>query len=967
MGGTSLKSGQTHAQGSAGIPGSKEPRYQPRGCRPGSLRNFRSSYGGTEDRSASHTGQLGCRPYSGIGCLYQAPLGNGQHRDAEAAGPAHRQRTSQPLTGCGRSRHAPLPIGSAVYNTSMLRGGTACGVVLLWLSAGTRLPAAGQKVDFTRDIEPLLQKRCLVCHGAQQQMSGLRLDSREAALKGGASGADIRFGDSAGSRLIRLLSGGEGKKVMPPVGPRLTAEEIATLRAWIDQGVEWPAAARSISARSTHWAFQKITQPDPPDVRDRAWLRNPIDSFVLARLEAEGIAPSPEAGRNTLVRRLSLDLTGLPPAPEEVDAFLRDHRSDAYERLVDRLMDSPHYGEKWARYWLDLARYADSDGYEKDLQRPWAWRWRQWVIDALNRDLPFDEFTIEQLAGDLLPGRNLDHLVATGFNRNTLTNREGGTDPEEFRDEQVRDRAQTLGTVWLALSVGCAQCHDHKYDPISQKEFYQLSAFFNTQEEVNIPAPMAGELGPYLAAKPGYDRERSRILEEHRIPQGQAEWERRLRYAAEHPGEHDDWTFAYGEYTHMVDNARKVLFLDPAKRSEVQSTALTDYFIRSCRSAMGPECDQYKLGEAAPKLNDLKAKFPTVSYAPVLLENDTPPKTYIHVKGDWRERGEEVHPGVPAVLPPLPPGPATRLALARWLVSPGNPLTARVMVNRYWQELFGRGIVRTSEDFGTQGDRPANPELLDWLASEFMARGWSMKQMVRLIVTSSAYRQSSQVRPDLADRDPENALVARQSRLRLPAELVRDEALFAGGLLNLSVGGKSVKPPQPKGVAELSYANSVKWEESGGQDRYRRGLYVHFQRTTPYPQLVNFDAPNSTLSCTRRERSNTPLQALNLLNDPVFFEAAQGLAYRVMRAGREGFRDRLDYAFGLTLGRQPSAREAERLGKLYDQELNALRASAQAVDALFPGRLEGVPQNDAAAWVELSRVLLNLDEFITRE
>jgi hypothetical protein len=849
----------------------------------------------------------------------------------------------------------------------MLRAEMVCRVAIAWLVAGAALHAADKKIDFARDIEPLLQKRCLVCHGAQQQMSGFRLDSREAALKGGVSGVDIKPGDSSASRLIRLVSGAEGKKVMPPVGPRMSAEEVTTLRAWIDQGAPWPAATGAISARSTHWAFQKIRRPDSPAVRDRAWPRNSIDQFVLARLEAEGVTPSPEASRTTLIRRLSLDLTGLPPTPEEVQAFLRDNRPDAYERLVDQLMDSPHYGEKWARYWLDLARYADSDGYEKDLQRPWAWRWRQWVIDAFNRDMPFDEFTIEQLAGDLLPDRNRDKLVATGFNRNTLTNREGGTDPEEFRDEQVRDRAQTLGTVWLGLSVGCAQCHDHKYDPISQKEFYQLSAFFNTQEEVNIPAPVAGELGPYLQAKPEYDRRRNQILEEHKIPQGQAEWQRRLRYAAEHPGEHDDWTFAYGEYTHMVDNARKVLFLDPGKRSEVQSVALTDYFLRSCRSAMGAECDQYQLKEAGQKLAELKTGFPTVSYAPVLLENDTPPKTYIHIKGDWREHGEEVQPAALSILPPLPAGQAPRLALARWLVSPENPLPARVMVNRYWQELFGRGIVRTSEDFGTQGDRPTHPELLDWLASEFIGRGWSTKQMVRLIVTSSTYRQSSKARPELAERDPENALLARQSRLRLPAELVRDEALFAGGLLSLAIGGKSVKPPQPKGVAELSYANSVKWEESAGQDRYRRGLYVHFQRTTPYPQLMNFDAPNSTLSCTRRQRSDTPLQALNLLNDPVFFEAAQGLAYRVMRVERSGFRERLDYAYGLTLGRQATARETERLGKLYDSELNELRASPKTTEALFPALLERVPQNEAAAWVELSRVLLNLDEFITRE
>ncbi len=360
--------------------------------------------------------------------------------------------------------------------------------------------------------------------------------------------------------------------------------------------------------------------------------------------------------------------------------------------------------------------------------------------------------------------------------------------------------------------------------------------------------------------------------------------------------------------------------------------------------------------------------MPQISYAPVLLENDAPPRTYIHLKGDWREHGAEVQPGTPAILPPLPAGEKpTRLTLARWLVSPENPLTARVAVNHLWQELFGRGIVNTSEDFGTQGDKPTHPELLDWLASEFQRRGWSVKQMVRLMATSSAYRQSSNARPELEARDPENTLLARQSRLRLPAELIRDEALSAAGLLDLRIGGPSVKPPQPKGVAELSYQGSVKWVESAGADRYRRGLYIHFQRTTPYPQLTNFDAPNANLSCTRRERTDTPLQALNLMNDPVFFEAAQGLALRVLREAEGGFRERLDYAFGVTLGRPANARETERLGKYFDDTLRGLGRQPETVTALFPNRMEGVPQLQAAAWVELSRVLLNLDEFITRE
>ena len=813
--------------------------------------------------------------------------------------------------------------------------------------------------DFTRDIQPLFQKRCYMCHGPQQQMSGLRFDQKESAAR------VIQPGKSAASRLIQMVSG-LGNKVMPPIGPHLTAAEIGMLRAWIDEGAPWAAGGVQ---PAVHWSFRKIERPEPPAVRDRAWVRNPIDQFVLAKLGSEGIVPSPEAGKITLIRRVSLDLTGLLPTPGEVDAFVHDNRPDAYDRVVDRLLASPHYGEKWGRYWLDLARYADSDGYEKDRARPWAWRYRQWVIDALNRDMPYDEFTIEQLAGDLLPNRTTGMLVATGFNRNTLTNREGGTDPEQFRDEQVLDRAATLGTVWLGLTVGCAQCHNHKFDPISQKEFYQLTAFFNTQEEVTVAAPMPGELGPYLEARPAYDRKRAELLAEYKMPQAEADWEDKLRYAEQHPGEHDDWSFAYGEFTHNIDSAKKVLFLDRARRTELQEHAMMDYFLSACGNLYPKQhCKDLQISDVRSKLDELNEALPPFSYAPVLVENDTPPKTYIHIKGDWREHGDEVQPGTPAVLPPPPAGvKPTRLVLARWLVSPDNPMTSRVAVNRIWQELFGRGIVKTSEDFGTQGDEPTHPQLLDWLASEYMARGWSTKQMIRLIVTSSTYRQSSKARPDVAERDPENALLSRQSRVRLPAELIRDETLESAGLLDPRVGGPSVRPPQPKGVAELSYAGSVKWHESTGADRYRRGMYILFQRTVPYPMLVNFDEPSSDLSCTRRERTNTPLQALNLLNDPVFFEAAQGLAYRIMREAGGGFGDRLNFAYRVTVGREPSAHEAERLGKYYDDTLKELQGNEKTVAELFPNRLEGVPQAQAAAWVELSRVLLNLDEFITRE
>src|SRR5579885_1158659 len=880
-------------------------------------------------------------------------LQNAKKKSTRAAH-RHTANTSTQLTEPRPERFSPrLPAFHIMVAMASVWSGWRGWVPFVSLAC---LPAfaAPAKVDFSRDIEPLLHSRCQMCHGPQQQMSGLRLDQKDAALRGGNSGPVIKPGHSAESRLIRLVSGAEGKLVMPPVGPRLTADQIALLRAWIDQGADWPATAASAEAapRSTHWAFQPPRRPAVPSVRNRDWVRNPIDSFILARLESEGIAPSPQASRATLIRRVSLDLTGLLPTPQQVQAFLDDNRPDAYERLVDRLMASPHYGEKWARHWLDLARYADSDGYEKDLSRPWAWRYRQWVIDALNRNMPSDEFTIEPLAGD------------------TLTNREGGTDPEQFRDEQVKDRTATVGAVWLGLTVGCAQCHDHKYDPISQKEFYEMSAFFNTADEVNIDAPLPGEVGPYLAARPEYEKKLQELYAQYHVPELQPEWEKMMRYASQHPGEHADWDFAYGVVRVMLDHGVRLIAMDPAERNAKEREAVTRFFINNYRQVVSKErFEEIKFKELQDKLKELDKTLPPFSQAPIIAQNPHPPKTWIQIKGDYREHGPEVQPAVLSVLNPMPPDPQpTRLTLARWLVSRDNPLTARVAVNRFWQELFVRGIVFTSEDFGTQGDKPSHPQLLDWLAVEFMDHNWDMKYIQRLIVTSATYRQSSAVRPELVTRDPYNILLARQSRLRLPAELIRDETLEAGGLLNLSrIGGPSIHPPQPKGVAELSYASSVQWNETTRPDRDRRGLYIHFQRTTPYPQLMIFDEPNSNLSCTRRQRSNTPLQALNLLNDPVFFEAAQGLAFRLMRETAPGFRSRLDRAFEIALSRKPSPTEAERLARYYDDELGQLRADAKARDALFPNQFEGVPQSEAAAWVGVSRVLLNLDEFINRE
>jgi cytochrome c553 len=841
--------------------------------------------------------------------------------------------------------------------------------LFLGLVIGTFVCAAPSQVDFTRDIQPVFAKRCAACHGPQQQMNGLRLDDREAALKGGTSGAVIAPGNSAASKLIERVSSTKKGFLMPPVGPRLTETEIANLRAWIDQGAKWPTAAGSTGAAlSTHWSFQPVRRPPVPGVRNRAWVRNPIDAFILARLEADGIQPSPEADRHRLLRRLSLDLTGLPPTPRQIAKFLGDNRPDAYERAVDRLLASPHYGEKWARHWLDLAHYADSDGYEKDNPRQWAWRYRHWVIDALNRDMPFDLFTIEQLGGDLIPGATVDQRVATGFLRNTLTNREAGVDRMEARFEQIVDRTNTVSTTWLGLTVGCAQCHNHKFDPISHKDYYSLFAFFESAGEEFIDAPLAGEVGPYLQALPANRAKRAEILAEHNVTALFEHWETRMREAFTNPGKDLEWDFAVTSYRAMHDGGDKALKEDRAQRSRRDNDRLLEYFLAN----NGPAFSQDKaiaesLKAAREKIKALNAQMPRYSQAPVMAHDPSVSPTRMHIGGDYQNLGAAVEPNTPAVLPPLRTPKSDRLALARWLVSNENPLTPRVTVNRMWQELFGGGLVRTSEDFGTQGESPTHPELLDWLASEFVERGWSMKQMQRLIVTSATYRQSSHTRKELEASDPENRLLARQSRLRLPAELVRDSALFAAGLLSTEVGGGSIKPPQPVGVAELGYANSVKWVESKGVDRYRRGLYVHYQRTTPYPLLSNFDAPDSNVTCSRRRRSNTPLQSLNLLNDPVFFEAAQAFALRVLGDAPGEFNDKLDYAFELSLGRGPTQRERERMSQYSSAELAAYRADPKAAAAMLPVEIANTSTEERAAWTAISRVLLNLDEFITRE
>ncbi len=684
-------------------------------------------------------------------------------------------------------------------------------------------------------------------------------------MKGGTSGKSIVVGKGAESLLVHRLKGLGDEERMPLKKEALSAEQIALFERWIDEGADWPASADDPSAKVLkHWSFVKPTRPTEPVVKDGGWGRNPIDRFVWARLEKEGLAPSPMAAKETLLRRLSLDLVGLPPTLEELDAFLADGSPDAYEKQVERLLASPHYGERWGRKWLDNARYADSNGYSIDAPRV-MWPWRDWVIKALNADMPFDRFTIEQLAGDLLPNATIDQKVATGFHRNTQINEEGGIDPEQFRIEGIIDRVATTSTVFLGLTMGCAQCHNHKFDPIAQKEYYQFFAFLNNADEPKL-------------------------------------------------------NLADGSETEAKDKKKDAV------------TAL------------------------------------------VLQERKQPRESHVFIKGDFTRLGDVVTPGVPAMLHALKASPGrmpNRLDLAQWIVDPENPLTARVTVNRIWQEYFGRGIVETENDFGSQGAPPTNPELLDWLATEFMQHGWSMKHVHRLIVTSATYRQSSNVRPELLNRDPYNKLLARQSRLRLDAELVRDVGLCASGLLADKVGGPSVFPPQPEGVTSLGQVKRV-WKVSPGADRYRRGLYTFVYRATPHPLLTSFDAADGFSACTRRIRSNTPLQALQLLNDEASLEFAQALAARVMKEDPGGDSERIDRAFRLAAARKPSEDERAILLRLLENQSRAFaQAPAEAQRLMkrptdFKPWIDG-PADQFAAWVIVCRTLLNIDESITRE
>ncbi len=823
--------------------------------------------------------------------------------------------------------------------------------------------SAATESFYLREVRPILQTRCIKCHGPDEQQSGLRLDTAKRALKGGESGPAVVPGKPDESFLFLAVSGSDLLTKMPNEGPALTDAQIAVLRQWIEQGAAAPDDESDLASASDHWSFQPPIAYVPPDVdpsiqsTDDSAARpiNGIDSFVLARLQSEAIAPSPEADRTTLIRRLSLDLLGLPPALDEIDEFTSDERPDAYERLVDRLLASPALGERWGRHWLDVARYADSHGYTRDFARE-IWPYRDWVIAAWNRDLPFDQFTIDQIAGDMLPDATLDQQVATGFHRNTLINEEGGTDAEQFRVEAVADRVATTGSAFLGLTLGCARCHDHKFDPITQADYYRMFALLNNCDEPEIEVPSqwqvrTGELEKRAEIRRRIDAMQKELeAQRSEFEASQREWEKSVTPE---------------ERSHLPGPVQVAFDMPFDERDAANKKLLEDHYKRTEHARAA-----FPLLE---EISRLRGSEPKIATTMVLSERSEPRETYVHRRGNFLDHGPRVEGGVPTVLPQLAPGdePADRLDLARWLVDAENPLTPRVVVNRWWQKLFGRGLVETEDDFGLMGTPPSHPELLDWLAVELVRREWSPKSALRLIVTSATYRQASLARPDLESVDPQNRLLARQSRLRIEAEIVRDAALVSSGLLTRTIGGPSVYPPQPDGVFDFTQ-DPKPWRTEKGANRYRRGMYTFFWRSSPYPAQAVFDAPGGNVTCTRRLRSNTPLQALTLANDEVFVEAAQQFARRVLsEAAVADDAARVRYAFRLSMAREPRAPELERLSAFLVQQRQSL-APDQIEGSATIGATdnEAAPSNEAteqAAWTALCRVLLNLDEFITRE
>ena len=1039
--------------------------------------------------------------------------------------------------------------GCLVSNAQQMRRFAAlCWPVFLlvlawWIDASTA--RAGEPLEFVRDVLPVLQSRCVKCHGPQEQRGQLRLDSWAGLLRGGSTGAVVTPGRADTSALFRRLVGRDGAPRMPLDERPLDANQTALIGRWIDQGAVSNVARTGPLAARPHWAYVAPVRAPLPERKTQGDARSPVDSWIRHRLDTERLAAAPAAMPARLLRRVFLDLTGLPPSIAEADAFRSSLQPDAFERVVDGLLASPRYGEKWSRSWLDLARYADSNGYQADQFRS-VWAYRDWVIDALNADMPFDQFTVQQLAGDLLPNPTMEQQLATGFHRLTTCNVEAGVDPEENRVNQIIDRVNTTATVWLGSTIACSQCHDHKYDPFSQREYYQLFAYFN-----NTPLEVKGDgiqfdfVGPKLslplstqdtARRSDYqdqlEQSQQRIkLRRSELLAGFQSWAVQLSKQLAmrpqfHPLQVESFTSQGGaSHTLLADGSVLVGGSRPpvdvytvTARTELTGirgfrlTALTDPSLpgqgpgrhhperpnfvlhefaisaSACRDQAAPtsivlhsaqadfsqanfpvagaidgnpktgwaiapqfgkshqatfltrdvvgdpqgsllmfvmdqhhgasrtigrfqlfamtgdpatlqvpaevitilsgdrqartkaqqeRLERYYLSQDA-MLTKLKQRRSSIQQklakiqadsTLVMVEQKTPRRTQILRRGNFLDPGAEVTAGTPRVLHTVGSGlPANRLGLARWLASPVNPLTARVTVNRWWAEIFGRGLVETSEDFGSQGEAPTHPELLDLLAREFVLGGWSTKQMHRRIVTSATYRQQSRLSAALLQRDPRNIWLARAPRLRLPAELIRDQALSIAGLLANNMGGPAVYPPQPDGIWRHVGRNAPKYKTSRGADRFRRGVYVVWRRSAPYPSFTSFDAPDRTSCTVRRSVTNTPLQALTLLNDPAYTEIALALAKRIVReAASVPLEKQLEYGFRLCLTRLPRPRERAYLEELFrTQRQRFVTEPDRARDLLGNQDLSPAAAAELAAWFYVANVLLNLDEVITK-
>lgn len=971
-------------------------------------------------------------------------------------------------------------------------------ICLLAVACLTLGSSSAAETDFNRDVLPILSGKCTQCHGGVKKSSGFTFTDPQSPFGPAKSGAiPVVPGKSEQSELIVRITSTDDDERMPPEGDPLSEEEVEILKRWIDSGAKW----------EQHWAFQARDPGDTPLTRLTTWPMNPIDHYVLEKLEAAEITPSPEADRYTLIRRVALDLTGLPPTIEQVDTFADDQSPDAYEQMVDRFLTSPHFGERWARHWLDQARYADSDGYEKDNARSDAWRWRQWVIDAINRDLPFDQFTTEQIAGDLIPEGTPEQHLATAFHRQTLFNREGGVDPEEDRTKRVIDRATTTSAAWLGLTIQCTQCHDHPYDPITQKEFYQFYAFFNNANEATVSLPRVGAEKLALrqeeidlvkaredsrsALQTWLKEMRSNLahnvanpLQEHpveileattrsgtklerqndasllasgkpesdvftlRIKIGQPavsalklELLPDERLPNRGPGRADNGNFVLSQLIvdgHRLDSADASFgqgkfdingaltdeektgwaiapqmgkshaalfrFENPiANPGEITVRLVQNYGARHTigrfrilaisgneRPVDVPEHLRPALADPNPEqLNQIEDYYfstvhPTTSKlirefaeskkrnrmeARVVRQRTNNPRpTYIFHRGDFLQPKKELGAmtaSPPAVAQRFEAQDATRLDLAEWIVAEENPLTARVVANNIWSHFFGEGIVETLDDFGTRGAPPSHPQLLDWLAEEFIKDGWSRKALIKTILMSRTYRQSSVHRAETKNIDPNNRLLHRQNRLRAEAEIIRDLHLSVSGLLSARIGGESVFPPIPADVAAQSYASSAKWNTSTGADRYRRGMYTFFKRTAPDPNLMTFDCPDSNVAVSARSKSNTPLMALATLQNEVFHEAAQAFANRVLGdPDLASDSERLARAFRLCVSRPPSDAELETLTKLLTDNRKFYTANPDQAIKLAPK--DHSEPIEAAAWVATLRIITNLDEFITR-